>query len=466
MKTRILALLIPFFPILAYGQSTLNFPRLMQPQDLRTTGFAFVNPLSGAATLTLTLYGEDGSIQASSTQTVPGRGQLARLASELFPTANSGGWIQVITPSSGVQGFWFGGDLVTFADGADAAPQATELMLHVVSPQSEINIANTGMEEVTVLLEVLGLDGFALSTPFPQRIPAKGGLRADVATLFPALEDFSAPSHVRVTCKCTNAAPFAATVIARNGLGTNPSWAVTNGVPTNSTATTLYFPHLVEGPQGAAAWRSNVALTNLSTTSPNDVILTFTSESGALVRTSQLTLPPNGGLRIRARDLFGLPTDFQNGWVRAVSTNRLPLTGYIAYADTTGSAVAVVPPQGDADFNLLFAHIADLAPWLTGIALLNANAEPANIELFAMNPGGTLIGSTRLTLPAGTNMPRLLRELVPQTQTRTSDGGFLFVRSSVPIYGIELFFSRNLQILANVAAGRLPPGITFIPPGQ
>src|SRR5262249_23628625 len=200
------------------------------------------------------------------------------------------------SPSAGILGFWFGGDLMTFGDGADAAPAATELVLHVVSPQSEINIANTGTEDATLLLDVLGLDGFALSTPFPQRVPAKGALRPDVATLFPALEDFSAPSHVRVTCKCANAASFSATVIARNGLGTNPSWAVTNGVPSNSTATTLFFPHLVEGTQGAAAWRSNVGLTNLSTTSPNDVVLTFTSESGAIVRTNQLTLPPNGGL--------------------------------------------------------------------------------------------------------------------------------------------------------------------------
>jgi hypothetical protein len=171
-------------------------------------------------------------------------------------------------------------------------------------------------------------------------------------------------------------------------------------------------------------------------------------------------------LRARALDLFGLATDFQDGWVRVTSNSGLPLTGYIAYADSLGSGVAVVPPQQDADQQLLFAHIADLTPWLTGIALLNTSTELANIEIFAMTPAGTLIGSTRLTLAPGTNIPRLLRDLVPQTQTRASDGGFLFVRSNVPIYGIELFFSRNLQVLANVAAGRLGPGITYNPPSQ
>jgi hypothetical protein len=105
-----------------------------------------------------------------------------------------------------------------------------------------------------------------------------------------------------------------------------------------------------------------------------------------------------------------------------------------------------------------------LTPWLTGIALLNTNSEAATVEVFAMNPTGSLIGSTTFTLAGGTNSARLLRDLIPQTQTRPSDGGFLYVRSSLPIHGIELFFSRNLQVLANVPAGRVAPGITFEPP--
>ena len=74
------------------------------------------------------------------------------------------------------------------------------------------------------------------------------------------------------------------------------------------------------------------------------------------------------------------------------------------------------------------------------------------------NPDGSLIGSGPLTLQPGAKTSRLLREVIPQTQTRASDGGFLFVQSDVPVFGIELFFSRNLQILSNVAAGS---GINF-----
>src|SRR5207244_9883620 len=119
-----------------------------------------------------------------------------------------------------------------------------------------------------------------------------------------------------------------------------------------------------------------------------------------------------------------LPTGFQKGSVRVTSTSALPLTGYIAYADLVAAAVAVVPPQQDSQSNLLFAHIADLPPLATGIALLNMNGAAADIELFAMNPNGSLIGSAAFSLQPGASTARLLRELVPQTQTRPSDGGF------------------------------------------
>jgi hypothetical protein len=463
MKRAVLAIIaVVSLPALSLGQSTLSFPRVMQAQDFITTGFAIVNPAATNASVTFTLFDASGSSRGTVSQTIPSRGQLAKLASELFPGATTTGWVQATSAVAGLQGFWFAGDFVSFADGAEAAPSSTELVLPLINPGSEIDITNTGTTDVTLLLDLLGTDGFDLAMPLPQRLPPKGFLKADMSSLFTGLNDYSLPSHMRITCGCT-ATAFAATVVARD-LVAAPSWSVSNGVPVSSAATTIFFPRLVEGPQGAAIWRSVLGITNLSTTSSNNVTITFSSELGGVVRTNQQTLPPNGGLRFGARDLFAITSGFQSGWVRVTSTSGLPVTGYIAVGDLVGSGVAVVPPQQDAQANLLFTHIADLPPWLTGIALLNTNTAAANIDVFAITPNGSLIGSTSFSLGAGANTARLLRELIPQTQTRTSDGGFVFVRSTLPIYGIELFFLRNLQVIGNVAAGRLGPGITFVPP--
>src|SRR5207247_658874 len=127
------------------------------------------------------------------------------------------------------------------------------------------------------------------------------------------------------------------------------------------------------------------------------------------------------------------------------------------YADTSAGGVAVSAVQAAGATSLLFDHIADLAPWWTGFALLNSSNTDANVEIYAMNPDGSLIGgaanvsTARFVLPARTKTARLLGEMIPATQTRMSDGGFVFVRTTnaVPIFGSEIFFLRSGAAFAN-----------------
>ena len=75
-----------------------------------------------------------------------------------------------------------------------------------------------------------------------QVMQAKGQL----ATLFPNLDDYSLPSHMRIRCGCANGG-FAATVVAKNYLA-SPSWGVSNAVAASTTTTKIYFPYIVDGP--------------------------------------------------------------------------------------------------------------------------------------------------------------------------------------------------------------------------
>jgi hypothetical protein len=464
-RVLVLALLaVTTFSWVCHAQSTLSFARAMQPADFNTTGFALVNPSSTSAAVTFSLYPQNGGTPQQVSRPIPARGQMARLAKELFPDAPTGGWVQATSATPGLQGFWFGGDLSTFADGAEAAVSSNELVLPFIAPQSEINIINTGDSDVTVLMHLLGEDGGDLwHDPYPKKIPAKGFFKADVSTLA-GTDDFSAARHMRIECGCPDAS-YAAAIVARDFIA-GPSWAVANAIPASQSALAVYFPHVVDGAQGSANWRSVLGLTNLSK-SQNDVTITFTSENGTLLRSVQRMLPPNGGVRSNTRDFGVLPAGFQNGWIRVTSTSGSPVTGFVAYAETNAGGVAVVPPQTEAQRGFLFSHIADLVPWYTGLALLNPNSVAANVDVFALNPNGTLIGRAALPLQPGAKTAKLLSELIPQTQSRPSDGGFIFVQSSEPLFAIELFFSRNLQILSNVSAGKVPPGITFgVEPSQ
>ena len=465
MRTTLLAVIaIITMPLFSRAQSTLSFPRVIPPAEFRATGFAIVNPGSTNATVIFTLFGEDGGVQQTSTQTIVARGQLAKFASEFFPAAKNAGWVQAASATPGLQGFWLGGDMTTFADGAEAAPSSSEMVVPLTTGNSEIDIANTGAADVTMVIDLLGQEGFDLAIPWPQKIPAKGFFKSDIAAIFGSA-DLSQTAHLRIKCGCANLSSFAAVLIARDFIA-GPSWAVVNAVPASTSATVMNFSQLIDGPVGSNNYRSVLGITNLSTTSANDVTITFTSESGAVQTAPRRTLPPNGEIRGAVRD-FGLTASSTlNGWLRVSSTNGLPLTGFVAYAETIGAGVAVVPPQLEAQTNLLFAHIANLAPWRTGLALLNTNSSDASVEVFALRPAGTLIGVARFPLAAGAKTAKLLSEWIPQMESRTSDGGFVFVRSDLPLFGTELFFSRDGQILANVAAGRILPGIVYVPPSQ
>jgi hypothetical protein len=112
---------------------------------------------------------------------------------------------------------------------------------------------------------------------------------------------------------------------------------------------------------------------------------------------------------------------------------------------------------------LIFGHIADINPWWTGIALLNTSTLDAQVEVYAMDPTGNLIAGPKespdasFVLPSQTKRAFLLSQLIPQTQQRNSDGGYVYIKTTngARIHGTELFFLRNNRVYANVPATRL-----------
>jgi hypothetical protein len=111
----------------------------------------------------------------------------------------------------------------------------------------------------------------------------------------------------------------------------------------------------------------------------------------------------------------------------------------------------------------MFDHVATGSDFNTGLALLNTTSTDANVEIYIMRATGALVGEASFTLPHGTKIAKQLTEWVPGS---TADDGFVYVRTTnnVPLYGIQLFYSRDLRLIANVPAAGIDPNITFTPP--
>jgi hypothetical protein len=423
-----------------------------------------VNPGPNPATVTFTLYAANGQVVSSSPQNVAGGGQKARSGNEIFTSGlGSGGWVQATSPTTGLQGFWLNyNSALTFLDGAEAAGTAVDQVVPLVAGTTEINVANPNGSANSVTLRIFGEAGTELATAATQNINANGVFQGNVAAIFPGVVIANA-RYLRVT----GSLPVASAAVIKGFLVPTES-AVVNGIDKTSTLTQANFPHVISGTGAGGNYTTVVGVTNLSG-SAQTITISFTPKAGGAPLNVNRQLAPNGALRDTAQNIFSFnPSVFQEGWIRVSGT--APLTGFVAYSDSVAGGLAVVLVQDTPRTTLLFAHIADLTPWSTGIALLNTNSTAATVEVYAMTPDGVLIGgadnvaTARFTIQPNAKEAKLLSELVPATQTRTSDGGFVFVRSNVPLFGIELFFTRNLNILSNVAAGTLAPGITFTPP--
>lgn len=453
LKPAMLALLCIVLPVAAQAQSTLVFPKLVTPADLPHEGIAIANSGPTAATVTFTLYSEVGTAVSTSTQTIPAGGQLARLATEIFPSAGAPGWVLATSSTPNLFGFWLFGDFFTYLDGGAAAPVAPDLIFPLVTGSTAINIANTRSSATAVTVRGIRSDG-STAASVTRTIAGFGVLQAQVSDLFPGV-DPTQIMYVRAIGSWgeTGAPALAGTAVVQGYLVPTET-AVLNAVDSTSTLATLNFPHAVSGPLGSFDYVTSIGVTSL-TSSAQNVTLEFIPQTGDSI-TTVLPLPGDGAIRDSAQNIFSLPAGFQNGWVKIVGAG--PITGFVVYAETTSGQLTSVPVQATPQASLAFAHIAGLPPWYTGVALLNATGPDASVEVTARTPDGTQIGSkATFTLPAGQKIAKVLSEWIPETLAQ--NGGFVSVRSTnnVPLYGIELFglisSSAPNLILADVASG-------------
>jgi hypothetical protein len=190
----------------------------------------------------------------------------------------------------------------------------------------------------------------------------------------------------------------------------------------------MNFPQLVDG----GDWSSDITVLNLSDT---PLILTFSAfqENGALFippaltnNTVPRTLAPRAILKTSAAEVFGFRQDItQVGWLQ-VEANDAGLTGFVAYGTRSNPTRAVVAAQHTPVTRAVFSHQAEAAGFFTGLAVLNASALTANVEIFSVNADGSLRGRTKQAFKPNQRQSKLLREWVPAAEGAA--GGYILLR--------------------------------------
>jgi hypothetical protein len=353
------------------------------------------------------------------------------------------------------------GDGQTAGDNVEAETPSSELILPLLTINSEITVLNTGSRNTTIRIKLYNVKGRQAADPVVRVIPPKGVFRAPATTLFTPF-DWSLVTHAKIS----SGAPAVAAAQVRDG--SIPSFSFANAVSVPASPSTLVFPHVLQGQIGGSQYITTLGISNLSSSSQT-MTLTFYPADGGPSQTIQRTSPGNGGVRASVSTIFGFGDEFRLGWVK-VSAPR-GAVGFASIVDVALGASAFMPGMSQPESTFILGYIEAVPPSWTGLTLVNPGITTVTVDLFAIAPDGTLIGGAEDTSQAHFSISPdgktsgLLNEFIPKTQLLRSNGGFIFVRSSMPLYTVALSFNGDRDILSIIPEFDLPPA-GYDPPRQ
>lgn len=438
---------------MANAASVLNFPRL-SAQPGTFTGVAIVNPSLDQAEVRLTAYGLDGRELAIADLTIPAGQQRGELTENLFSglDPDAVGWFQAVSDAEGLTGFFlFLNGALSELDGADLPITARSVVFSQIQAgdgfATELNLVNPNADAVSIRLRLLG-NGAEVERRI--LLAGRGAVRLDAADLFGISE--AAEGAFAVAESPADILGFELVRLAGGDV------QGLNARPLPERLNTLYFPQFAVG----SGIRTELGLTNLSRETVVAAIAAHRPDGslygGGEVGQNPVTRELAAGQSIREdlAEAFGFSAGAEReGWLEATSESTA-LSGRITYRIPGAGAAAAVTATSRGAKKAIFSHIATTQGFFTGIAGLNPGALPADVGIVASNAAGQILGRFDMTLRPGSRFSRLLSDLIAGAEGQ--NGGFVFVRSNVPLFLTSLFGTAEGSALANIPPQPAPAG--------
>lgn len=466
-----LLLFLSFSTLLAQASesaaSSFYFPRFVS-SEYETSGIAIVNPSAYPASVLLTVSNYTGTQSVSATITVPAYGQTARLASQIFEGLPMFfGSLSVTSDTAGLIASYQAFDPQgTFMDGSDSPEASEELIIPVVPSLSEgiseIDFFNANERPTAVELQLWSFGGTLLGKSKIQ-IPANG-MYCDLAnSIFPSGTDFSGASHITTTSKAINvlsqAQPVSATSLLAGFSSSVPEggyWdlAALNALPASKATTLGVIPYFRTGARHA----STLSLANIESANVN-VTVTAVANDGTALGERDLTLSSMGGYRAPLQSVFStLGFDEQTGWLLIQSSGRISAS--LIYGRSDGAAISALAMQPTPKFEFVFPQLAQVWGLFTDLTLVNPNSSTGYAEVYALSPDGTTLGHAQVTIPPVSSFTKRIEQVLPEVMEQC--GGYIYVRSTVPLFSLASIWSKNGTLLTRFDPQDL--SALFIPP--
>jgi len=449
--------------------SSFTFPHFIRYQDV-STGIAIFNPSQKEASVVLTLTGwNGGSLGDPAIIKVPARGQVAKTAVELFPLLEIIDASLVISSATpGILAFYQtfdeGG---TFLDGAGSTEAGSTLVFPVVpgpnEGDSELDFLNPNIRPAAADLKLWSYNGDLLGTATIQ-VPAGGFYRTIARDAFPSGTSFTNASHVTATSKPVNVFSQAQSIA-----GTSLFWgfssvtvpggyvdvAALNAAPLSRLATSGVLPHFRTGSQYA----SILALVNAEPAAV-DVDLTAVGNNGSILGTRRINLKANGGSRALLQSVFSsLVSGEKEGWILLRSTGRVYAA--MIHGRSDAESLTAIPLQTSPVTEILAPQVLQGSGFYTELTLVNPGATTGITDIFLAKEDGETRGSVTVYLGPGARISQPLDQIFPYVVSQS--GGYIYTRSTQPLFGTATIGSDNGALNTNVACQAMTAAFTPAP---
>jgi len=226
------------------------------------------------------------------------------------------------------------------------------------------------------------------------------------------------------------------------------SLVVLNAVPLNPEME-VFSAQLATGP----GIFTEINLVNTSAQERRITALVLSANGETAAGPLERTLAPGEQWSGDALELFQTPEDQLTVGSLWISADGNGVVGDVVFGEPTLlEYAAALPLQSKKARQMIFSHVAVSDQFFTGLAFFNPGMESASIRIRVYSAGGTPAGETEINLEAGNRRSRFLRELISTDDDLL--GGYVVVKSTVPVVAQELFGS-----LKSVFLSAVPPHI-------
>ena len=422
-----------------FGSS--HAPPLLLPvlssQSSEFTGLAAANTSSEASQLLLRAHNGGGTQLGTYEAVLPAGSQLALILSDAFPNLQQG-WVEIVSNKPDLMSFTLLGNFgSTFMDGSALAGARHSKLLFPEVPNTPgqetwFYLINPSRQQVQVTWKWRRPDGSSIGRT--SQLAARGMIRITFSQLFGAGNS----SGGYVTAEADQP------LYGMELFGDSHSRGGLPGLEYEAQTSLLFAAHLASSPD------VETILNLINTGTTTDVTLEALDEQGQLI-SSLLVQNLKLGMQYRkkAREIFGFTSETVVGWLRITAVDG-KLAGNITFSGGSGKYLAALPLQAESEGarEFVLSHVAQTASMFTGVTLLNPFGSDALVSLEVFDKEENLAGFSLIELPARKKMARLLNEFVPKVTAQR--GGFVRVRSTLPLLAFELFGKNSLDFLSAV----------------